>query len=215
MIANTHRNNPSRHEGHIMNLTFAHRKATQALNYFAIQSAGKINKLKALKLVYFADRYHLRTYGRPITNDRYLAMNYGPVASSCKDLAEMSDFLGGEESAYVRQFLSPSGHDFASTSKVETIEFSETDSEAVEYAWRQYGDVSEFDLAKKTHQFPEWKQHESKLQSPYESRVPMHYKDFLENPPLGVDSLEPLSPEAQEDLSDQIDELHTIESVWR
>ena len=84
-----------------MNLTFAHRKATQALNYFARQSSGRLNKLKALKLIYFADRYHLRTYGRPITNDRYLAMEYGPVASSCKDLAEMSEFLGKEEREYL------------------------------------------------------------------------------------------------------------------
>ena len=72
-----------------MNLTFAHRKATQALNFFALSASGRMNKLKALKLVFFADRYHLRLYGRPITNDRYLAMKYGPVASSCKDLAEM------------------------------------------------------------------------------------------------------------------------------
>ena len=67
----------------------------------------------------------------------------------------------------------------------------------------------------KTHQFPEWKQHEERLKSPAESRIPMRYKDFLENPPQGVDSLESLSTEAQEDLRDQIDELHSIESVWR
>ena len=202
-------------EVRIMNLSFAHRKATQALNYFASQSAGEMNKLKALKLIYFADRYHLRTYGRPITNDRYLAMNYGPVASSCKDLAEMSDFLCSEESGYAKQFLSPSGHDYKSTGEVDTAEFSETDLEALKYAWQQYGNVSEFDLAEKTHQFPEWKQHEERLKSPAESRIPMRYKDFLENPPQGVDSLESLSTEAQEDLRDQIDELHSIESVWR
>lgn len=198
-----------------MNLTFAHKKATQALNYFASQSAGEINKLKALKLIYFADRYHLRTYGRPITNDRYLAMNYGPVASSCKDLAEMSDFLGSEESDYAKRFLSPSGHDYKSIAKSDTSEFSETDLEALAFAWSKYGNMSEFDLAEKTHQFPEWKQHEDRLQSPSESRIPMHYKDFIDNPPKGVDSLEPLSPDTQEDLRDQIDELHTIESVWR
>lgn len=59
---------------------FAYRKAAQALNYFAIQNGGEIEKLQALKLIYFADRYHLRKYGRPITNDQYWAMNFGPVA---------------------------------------------------------------------------------------------------------------------------------------
>ena len=44
-----------------MSLSLAHRKATQALNFLARQSpGGRINKLKALKLVFFADRYHLK-----------------------------------------------------------------------------------------------------------------------------------------------------------
>ena len=69
-----------------MPFSFSHRKATQALNFFAQRAGGSINKMKALKLVYFADRYHLRKYGRPVVGDEYLAMNYGPVASGTKDL---------------------------------------------------------------------------------------------------------------------------------
>ena len=69
-----------------MQLSFSHKKATQALNFFARAAGGKINKMKALKLIYFEDRYHLRSYGRPITNDTYFAMKFGPVASACKDL---------------------------------------------------------------------------------------------------------------------------------
>ncbi|MCB1234479.1 MAG: SocA family protein, partial [Verrucomicrobiae bacterium] len=110
--------------GNSMNLTFAHRKATQALNFFARKETGRINKLKALKLVFFADRCHLRRYGRPITNDRYLAMNYGPVASSCKDLAEMSEFLGSEERAYAEQYLAPDRHDYLSVGEIDEREFS-------------------------------------------------------------------------------------------
>lgn len=198
-----------------MNLTFAHRKATQMLNFFALEQSGKINKLKALKLVFFADRYHLRQYGRPISNDRYLAMNFGPVASSCKDLAEMSDFLGTEEKRYAEQYLEPNGHDYQSKSDSDHSEFSETDLEALEFVWNEYGPRGEFELANLTHQFPEWKQHEARLQSPDESRVPMRYTDFLKNPPAGVDPLPPLSEEEQEDLHQQLEELHSIESLWR
>lgn len=198
-----------------MNLSFAHRKATQALNFFARQGTGQINKLKALKLVYFADRCHLRRYGRPITNDRYLAMNYGPVASSCKDLAEMSEFLGEEERDYAERYLAPAGHDYRSKQEVDESEFSQTDLEALEFAWREYGAGDGFRLADETHQFPEWKKHEARLSSPYESRVPMRYLDFLENPPPGIDRLPPLDPEEQADLREQIDELHAIESLWR
>ena len=62
-----------------MPFSFSHRKATQALNFFARQGGGSINKMKALKLVYFADRSHLRRYGRPVVGDEYLAMNFSPV----------------------------------------------------------------------------------------------------------------------------------------
>jgi len=76
-----------------MSLTIAHRKATQALNYFARQEGGSINKLKALKLLFFADRYHLRKYGRPVSECAYYAMTHGPVASEAKQIAEEADQL--------------------------------------------------------------------------------------------------------------------------
>ena len=198
-----------------MNLSFAHRKATQTLNFFARQASGRMNKLKALKLVFFADRYHLRLYGRPITNDRYIAMKYGPVASSCKDLAEMSDFLGENERLYAERFLAPVGHDYQSVAEVDRTEFSETDLEALTYVWNQYGDKDGFELADDTHLFPEWKRHEVRLSSPHESRVPMHYPDFIQNPPAGVDPLPPLTEEEQNDLRLQLEELHAVESLWR
>ena len=37
------------------------------------------------KILYFADREHLVEYGRPITGDDYIAMQYGPVPSFLKD----------------------------------------------------------------------------------------------------------------------------------
>jgi hypothetical protein len=36
----------------IMSLSFAYRKATQALNYYARLGGGRVNKLKALKLFF-------------------------------------------------------------------------------------------------------------------------------------------------------------------
>ncbi|MBG86736.1 MAG: hypothetical protein CMO80_07535 [Verrucomicrobiales bacterium] len=92
-----------------MTLSFAHRKATQALNCFAECSGGRLNKMKALKLVFFAGRHHLRCSGRPVTNDTYFAMSYGPVASSCKDLAQQTGFLSEVEKEYRDQYLQPEG----------------------------------------------------------------------------------------------------------
>ena len=123
-----------------MPFSFSHRKATQALNFFARKAGGRINKMKALKLVYFADRYHLRKYGRPVVGDEYLAMNYGPVASGTKDLAEMSDFLGTEEARYAKRFIEPSetGIRFTSLANVDEKVFSASDREALAFAWRRW-----------------------------------------------------------------------------
>jgi len=199
-----------------MIFSFSHRKATQALNYFARQDGNRINKLKALKLIYFADRHHLRRYGRPITNDRYLAMNYGPVASSCKDLAEMSDFLGEHEKGYAEKFLAPEpDHCFRSTADVDNGVLSETDLESLRFAWEYYGNQDGFTLADLMHKFPEWKRHEAQLSSPDVSRVDMSYADFLENPVEGVDVLPPLTVEDQEDLRADLKDIETFESLWR
>src|SRR5438552_12746259 len=123
-----------------MPFSFSHRKATQALNFFAQRAGGSINKMKALKLVYFTDRYHLRRYGRPVVGDEYVAMNYGPVASGTKDVAEMSDFLGEEEKTYARRFIRPteSALGYSSVADVDEKVWSESVREALESAWKRF-----------------------------------------------------------------------------
>lgn len=199
-----------------MTLTFSHRKATQVLNFLARKEAGgQINKMKALKLVFFADRYHLRQHGRPITNDEYMAMQYGPVPSGCKDLAEMSDFLDTHESSYAKRFLKPtSQYEFASVAEVEKPVFSQSDLEALEFAWQNFGQHDQFRLAEITHEFPEWKRHAVSLQSTDVSRIPMSYRHFLENAPASVDPAPPLTADDQRLRDEEIEELQTIESLW-
>ena len=43
----------------------------------------------------------------------------------------------------------------------------------------------------------------------------MSYRDFLENPPVGVDPMPPLDEMEQDDLRMQLDELASVESLWR
>ena len=200
-----------------MPFSFSHRKATQALNFFARRAGGSINKMKALKLVYFADRYHLRKYGRPVVGDEYLAMNYGPVASGTKDLAEMSDFLGEEEERYAKRFIRPaeSAITYASINHVDARVLSESDREALEFAWKRFGRTTEFALSKLTHRYPDWKKHEPALASKTVSRAPMNYRDFLEDAPPGVEPCYELDAETREAVASGIDELAAFEKLWR
>lgn len=197
-----------------MPLTFSFRKTTQALNFFARRSGGRINKMKALKLLYFADRFHLRKYGRPITNDMYFAMSFGPVASGAKDLAEGSDFRPAVEKAYAGQFLNPSHYEVASLAELDRDVFSETDLEALAFAWERFGEKDEFVLADLTHFYPEWKKHEAALEGGVNSRVEMSYRDFLDDPPAEFDPCHPLDEETRQIRREETQELSAIHALW-
>src|SRR4051812_34811550 len=49
--------------------------------FLAGKNLPELTEGKLLKLMFLADKYHLVRYGRPITGDRYEAMNHGPVPS--------------------------------------------------------------------------------------------------------------------------------------
>jgi len=199
-----------------MPLSFSYRKATQALNFFARQDGGTINKMRALKLLFFADRYHLRKYGRPITNDEYFAMDYGPVPSGAKDLAESSDFRPKVEVDYAGQFIAPSDDRliFRSVAAVDEVVFSKTDLEALRFAWDTFRRFNPFDLAELTHTYPEWKKHEAALKSGVNSRVKMRYMDFLDDPPPGINPCHPLTAEERDVRADELEEMNALHALW-
>ena len=60
-------------------------KLVASLCFFASNTKG-LDKLKAAKLLYFADKYHLLKYGRPILGDTYFHLDYGPVPSVSLDI---------------------------------------------------------------------------------------------------------------------------------
>jgi uncharacterized phage-associated protein len=66
--------------------TFDFEKASAALLYLASRNLPAFDKGKACKLLYLADKLHLVRYGRPITGDRYWALEHGPVPSAVLNL---------------------------------------------------------------------------------------------------------------------------------
>lgn len=60
--------------------------AINAILYSLSRLGGKTDMHKLCKILYFADQKHLSQYGRSITGDTYIAMQYGPVPSSVDDI---------------------------------------------------------------------------------------------------------------------------------
>jgi len=197
-----------------ISFNFDYRKATQALNLFAINEGGKINRMKALKLLYFADRYHLRKYGRLISNDTYFAMDHGPVASGTKDIAQQTDFIGETERDYSTRYLIVEHlHDVSSKSTYDDKVFSDSDIEALKFAWEKFGHLDQFQLAKLTHKYPEWLKYENSLK--LNSRIQMDLIDFFDDPSANVDKCFELTDEDRNIQREQFEEMLYIESLWR
>lgn len=193
---------------------FDYKKATQELNHLALKEGGCINKMKALKLIYFADRYHLRKYGRLITNDMYYAMDLGPVSSNVKDIAEATSFLGEGERDYSSQYITVIDNlTFKSVKPVDDSIFSDSDMEALDYIWERFGHLDQFELADITHKYPEWKRHEKALD--LDTRIQMYLEDFFDDPDADVDKCYELSEQDKALRREQLAEMAYLESLWR
>jgi uncharacterized phage-associated protein len=196
-----------------MSLSIAHRKATQALNFFARQEGGSINKLKALKLLFFADRYHLRKYGRPLSECEYYAMTHGPVASEAKHIAEDAEQLPPVARTYTRKYVRKHG-DYAckTVADVDSTVLSDTDREALTFAWKYFGAFSKYQLRDITHHYPEWKRHENKLVT--RKRVPMDLADFFKEPDAGYIPCHSLTDEEREAALELFRERQSFNKRW-
>lgn len=193
---------------------FNYRKATQALNYLAMKEGGVINKMKALKLIYLADRYHLRKYGRLITDDSYLAMKRGPVPSGVRDIAGATNYRQKDESNYSSRYIAPCNRlEYQSIKPVDEAVFSESDLEALNFAWNTFGKLSQFELAKLTHAYPEWKKHKGALET--RPSIPMLVDDFLQDPDANIEKCFELSNEDRVLRLQQLAEVRYVESLWR
>jgi uncharacterized phage-associated protein len=159
---------------------FKFKKAVQSLNYFAILEGGKVNKMKALKLIWLADRLHLRKYGRTIINDVYKAMPNGPVASSTRNILER-DIVISEE--YSSTFLTADAdhYFYRSIKEVEKDVFSKSDLECMEIVSKHYGRLDKFELSHLSHYYPEWSKFENDFRTKKGRSFDIDFADFFKN----------------------------------
>ncbi|MGH7739742.1 MAG: Panacea domain-containing protein [bacterium] len=167
--------------------TFKYKKITQVVNFFASKNSGKkIDYLKVIKLIWAADRYHFRKYGRLVTYDKYYAMQHGPVGSCTLDISKQPDSLKEyhpEEFAYSSKYLKKVGeHKIKSKKKPELDFFSKTDLEALNFAVDNFNEIDTFGLRDLTHFYPEWTRHKKDIESGKTKRSEIHLSDFLREP---------------------------------
>jgi len=162
--------------------SFKFKKAVQALNYFAQKEGGKINYMKAGKLIYLADRSHLRSYGRSITNDTYVAMKNGTVPSKTKDIVLKSAWFENEIIEYSNAYLTEqNNYHFNSIKEPDLTVFSKTDIKVMNEIFDFYGQKDQYELSDYSHYFPEWIRFEKDLKLGCGKVFDVKMSDFFEN----------------------------------
>ncbi len=193
-------------------LSFDYEKATQAINYFAQRfPSGKINVMKTLKLIWIADRYHIRRYGRTITGDSYFALERGPIASTVKDLMTNRSIVAAQEKEYAASYIEPLGqYQVKSVGAIDINVFSDSDIEALKFAYDNFGQLDQWDLSRLSHEYPEWKKYKTALESGSSARENIDILDFFKNP----DSLMGDKFSEPPELLEASKELYTEEILW-
>lgn len=112
---------------------------------FVISKLGveKSDKHKVFKILYFADQKHLVRYGRPITGDTYIKMQYGPVPSFLKNVTD-----GNEEGGIIE--LKGLYH-LQSSYEYNSEDFSESELECLEESVNENKNSNFNELTDKSH----------------------------------------------------------------
>jgi uncharacterized phage-associated protein len=154
------------------------RKILQALNYLASCQDGKtISEMKAYKLLWLADRYHLRQYARTITHDNYYAMQYGVVPPTAKAMVDnLSNSVRNQK--YIQK---ADKYYYKSINEVDMDVFSDSDVEVLNLILKNFDRMSPQALSNLSHSFPEWKKYESHLTNGNKRSYKVDINDFFEN----------------------------------
>jgi uncharacterized phage-associated protein len=126
-------------------------KTIEVILWVAHRDKGNVDIYKVLKTLFFADVFHLNTYGRPITGDNYVAMIAGPVASFCYDVLKQNDIA----KAFIKDFSFARNDIFVVPGREPNLDLlSETDIEALEKGWAECKGLRFGEIKDKSHAHP-------------------------------------------------------------
>ena len=148
----------------------------QAIDYIIRNSSTthSLDKTSILNLLFFADRYHLRKYGRTISNDSYCAMRNGLVAS--KTYVLLKSIFNEQELEKDGLYNIKSKQAFLEREDYDCL--SDTDIEALDFSINNFSKFSSKELIRISHLYPEWKRFEEEL-AKLDTSYPIQIDDFF------------------------------------
>lgn len=129
--------------------------------------------MKLLKLLYLADRATLLRHGRPITYDRYVSLDHGPVLSQTYNLI-VAEQAPDQQLSYWRQHISePEQYEVRLLiATPPNSELSPAQETILDEVFRDFGKLGRWEIVDFVHTLPEWV-------DPHGSSVPIALRDVL------------------------------------
>lgn len=153
-----------------MELRFNEAKATQvAALILQLRGTRRMKYLKLLKLMYLVDREALARWGRPISTDRHVSMDKGPVLSRVYSLITEEQCERGSWSEHIAP---AADYDVQLKADPGTQELSRAEEELVAEVFAKHGHKNRWELVREVHDLPEW-------QDPHGSMIPIAIRDIL------------------------------------
>lgn len=138
-----------------MKFVFNERKSAQAAAYLLRQAGGSMPYIKLMKLLYLADRQSIVETGLPITGDRLVSMDRGPVLSRVLDFITYGRFDAA--SSWPKYVTPKDGYDVHIVpGNNETDELSEYEIDVLNEVTAKFGHFDKWKLVDLTHDLPEW-----------------------------------------------------------
>lgn len=164
------------------------------------QKDRKLDFMKAYKLLWLADRCHLRLYGRTITGDKYFAMIHGIVPTDAKHLLEGEPTVLSNSANYFNSNIRiTEKHTFQAIKEPDLDEFSQSDVEVLEQVLSIYNQMKPRELSDLSHRYPEWQHYKEFINDEHnKNSFPVDFDLFFEN---STEDLSPLFNQTPELLS--------------
>lgn len=157
---------------------FKPEKLVETLLYLA-RSGLELDQYKVVKLVYLADREHFIRFRRPVSFDRFVAMEYGPVASNALRIMKGEAVSGVDKASLpfrIRKFdkLYFLEHPLR---EIKREIFSKSDLKVLDEIVQRYGRCSFRELYRLTHSHFAY---DRAWQNRTSLAEPMLFEDFIE-----------------------------------
>ncbi|MBN1997559.1 SocA family protein [candidate division KSB1 bacterium] len=146
-------------------------KTTQIAALLLSMNNNTMNYMKLIKLLYLIDRKALIDWGFPLTLDRYVSMDRGPVLSKTYNL--IIEGVENKENSYWYSFISePSHYSVELVREPVDDDLSEAEIELIKKIDKKYKNKNQWDMVEIVHKLPEWV-------DPKGSSIPIKYEDIF------------------------------------